>query len=339
MLNGDFTAITSPACNGGRQLTLTGGFVNNRIDASRLSPVTLNFLKHVPASADPCGKLVYGIPNNSTEHQGLAKVDYTINSNSSLFARYFYAVYDNPATYDGANVLTLSRTSQNNQVHSLVLGHNQVVSASTLNSLHVTFNRTLNDRPLPPYFSATDLGSKISSLVPGYVGVSVTGNGFSVGSGATNPGYFNSKGWQIADDLDIIRGAHQLSIGGNWILSRIETLNNRPTNGAFTFNGQGTGLSLADFMLGAVSGGFLQGNPVYDYDHSDYVGAYAQDNWRVAPNLTVNLGLRWEPFLPVKNTYSWVSHFDQARFDQNVHSTVYPLAPAGLMFPGDTGYP
>ena len=339
MLNGDFTAITSPACNGGRQLNLTGGFVDNRVDPSRLSPVTLKFLQHVPVSHDPCGRLQYGIPNNNSEHQGLAKVDYTFTSNSSLFARYFYAVYDNPATYDGTNVLTLSRTGQNNQVHSLVLAHNQVLSASTLNSLHVTFNRTLNDRPLPAYFSATDLGSRVSSLVPGYVGVSVTGNGFSVGSGATNPGYFNSRGWQVADDLDLVRGAHQLSIGGNWIRSRIETLNNRPTNGAFTFNGQGTGLSLADFMLGVVSGGFLQGNPVYDYDHSDYVGAYAQDNWRVASNVTVNLGLRWEPFLPVKNTYSWVSHFEQTRFDQNVHSTVYPLAPAGLMFPGDSGYP
>ena len=57
-------------------------------------------------------------------------------------------------------------------------------------------------------------------------------------------------------------------------------------------------------MLGIVSGGFVQGNPVYDYDHSDYVGAYAQDNWRVRPNVTVNLGLRWEPFLPVQNTDS-----------------------------------
>ena len=165
--------------------------------------MTLNFLKHVPVSTDPCGRLQYGIPNNSTEHQGLAKVDYTISANQSMFARYFYAVYDNPATYDGSNVLTLSRTGQNNQAHSLVVGHNLVLSSSTLNSLHVTFNRTLNDRPLPPYFSATDLGSRVFSLVPGYVGVSVTGNGFAVGSGATNPGYFNSKGWQIADDLDI----------------------------------------------------------------------------------------------------------------------------------------
>ncbi len=339
MLNGDFTAFASAACNGGTQRNLAGGFVNNRIDPSRLSPVALNFLKHVPVSDDPCGRLTYGIPNNNTEHQGLAKVDYTISANSSMFARYFYAVYDNPATYDGSNVLTLSRTGQNNQVHSLVLGHNQVLSASTLNSLHITFNRTLNDRPLPPYFSATDLGANIFSLVPQYVGVSVTGSGFSVGSGGTNPGYFNSKSFQIADDVDLIRGNHQLSLGANWIHSRIDTLNNRPTNGAFSFNGQTTGLSLADFMIGAVSGGFIQGNPVYDYDHSEYIGAYAQDNWRVAPNVTVNLGLRWEPFLPVQNTYAWVSHFDQTRFDQDVHSTVYPQAPAGLMFPGDAGYP
>src|SRR4051794_120298 len=339
MLQGDFTAFASAACNGGTARTLTGGFVNNRIDPSRLSSVSLNALKHIPVSTDPCGKVQYGIPNNSTEHQGLGKIDYTINSNSSLFVRYFYAVYDNPATYDGSNALTLSRTGQNNQAHSIVFGHNQVISASTLNSLHVTVNKTLNDRPLPQYFSATDLGAKVFSLVPGYVGLNVTGNGFSIGNGGTNPGYFNSRSFQVADDIDMVRGNHQFSVGGNWIHSRIETLNNRPTNGAFTFNGQGTGLSLADFMLGIVSGGFLQGNPVYDYDNSEYIGAYAQDNWRVRPNVTVNLGLRWEPFLPVKNTYGWVSKFDATRRDQNVHRTGNPQEPAGRRLPGDSGYP
>ena len=194
MLNGDFTAIASPACNGGTQRALTGGFVNNRIDPSRLSPVSLNFLEHVPVSPDPCGRLQYGIPNNSTEHQGLAKVDYTLSGNQSMFARYFYAVYDNPATYDGKNVLTLSRTGQNNQAHSVVFGHNLILSSSTLNSLHVTFNRTLNDRPLPEFFTATDLGSRVSSLVPGYVGVSVTGNGFAVGFGAHQSGVLQFQG-------------------------------------------------------------------------------------------------------------------------------------------------
>ena len=50
--------------------------------------------------------------------------------------------------------------------------------------------------------------------------------------------------------------------------------------------------------------------------------------------LSVNIGLRWEPFIPLRNTYSWASNFDQARFDQGVKSTVYPQAPAGLLLGG-----
>ena len=257
--------------------------MNNQIDPSRLSPIALNFAKYLPVDqADPCGKVQYGIPQNNTEHRALTKVDYTLNNQQSIFTRYLYAVYDNPATYDGKNVLTLSRTGQNNQAHSMVVGHNFVLS-SFVNALRVTYNKTLNDRPLPEFFTATDLGSKVYSPLPGYMGINVTGNGFAVGNGGTNPGYFDSDSWQLADDVDLLKGDHQISFGGNWIHTKIETLNNRPTNGAFTFNGQSTGLSLADFMMGALSGGFLQGNPVYDYDDHDYIGAYVQDDWRVAP--------------------------------------------------------
>src|SRR5262249_34441143 len=74
MLNGDFTAIASPACNGGRQLTLTGGFANDHIDPSRLSPGALNFLQHVPGSTHPCGRPPYGVPHNTRGHQGLATI-------------------------------------------------------------------------------------------------------------------------------------------------------------------------------------------------------------------------------------------------------------------------
>jgi hypothetical protein len=338
MRAGDFTEFASPACNGGRQVTLGGGFVGNRIDPSRLNPVSVAMLKYLPVPSDPCGRITYGIPDNNTEHQGLGKIDYNLTANQTMFARYMYAVYENPATYDGQNALTLSRTGQKNQVHSLVYGHNYVLSANRLNAFHFTYNTTINDRPLPEYFTATDLGSRVVSPLKGYVGIAVNGNGFTFGSGATNPGYFNSRGFQIADDFDWIRGGHQLSFGANWIRTRIETLNNRPTNGAFTFNGQTTGLGLADFMIGSVSN-FLQGNPVYDYDHNDYFGAYVQDNWRITSNLSLNAGIRWEPFLPIKNTYGWVSHFERGAFDAGTHSTVYPFAPAGLSFPGDPGYP
>ncbi|HYU77933.1 MAG TPA: carboxypeptidase regulatory-like domain-containing protein [Vicinamibacterales bacterium] len=339
MLNGDFTTFTSAACTAGRPVNLTGGFNNNQIDPSRLSPVALNFAKYLPASADPCGRVQYGIPNNNTEHQSIGKVDYTLSNRQNVFGRYLYAVYENPATFDGKNVLTLSRTGQKNEAHSVVVGHNLILSTSLINALRVTYNKTLNDRPLPEFFTATDLGSKVFSPLRGYMGINVSGNGFSVGSGGTNPGYFNSDSYQVADDVDFVRGDHQLSFGANWIHTKIETLNNRPTNGQFSFNGQGTGLPLADFMLGIVSGGVVQGNPVYDYDNHDYVGGYVQDDWRVRSNLSLNLGVRWEPFIPVRNTFGWVSHFDKARFDQGLRSNVYPQAPAGLIFPGDDGYP
>ena len=130
-----------------------------------------------------------------------------------------------------------------------------------------------------------------------------------------------------------MRGRHQLSFGGNWIRTKIETVNNRPTNGQFTFNGQSTGLGLADFMLGRVSN-FVQGNPVFDFDENDYVGAYVQDEWKLRQNLTLNVGVRWEPYLPIKNSLDYVSNFDEARFDAGIRSTVYPQAPAGLLFPG-----
>jgi hypothetical protein len=338
MLSGDFTAITAPSCSG-RQITLSPawGFTDNRIDPARFNAPAMKFLQKVPVSTDPCGRLQYGIPNNNTENQILAKVDYAATSNQTLFGRYLYAVYDNPATYDGQNVLTLSRTGQNNQAHSFVLGHNWVLSPTMINALHVTYNKTVNDRPLPEFFSPADLGINVYGPQPGFMGVTVT-NGFGIGAGGTNPGFFNSDSFQIANDTDIVRGRHQISFGGNWIRTKIETLNNRPSNGQFTFNGQTTGLGLADFMLGRMSG-FLQGNPVYDFDENDYVGAYVQDEWKARANLTLNAGVRWEPYLPIKNSLGYSSNFDKTRFDQGVRSRTYPQAPPGLFFPGDPEFP
>jgi hypothetical protein len=339
MLGGDFTQITSPACSG-KQINLlaSAGFVGNTINPALFNPVALNILKHIPVSTDPCGKVQYGIPNNSTEHQNLARGDYTINGNQTVFARYLYAVYDNPATYDGTNALTLSRTGQNNQVHSVVLGHNWILSRDLVNAFHGTFNKTLNDRPMPAFFSPTDVGSTVVGAIPSFMGVSVS-SGFSFGTGGTNPGYFNSNGYQLVDDVDWIRGKHQVSFGANWIHTNITTVNNRPSNGQFTFNGQSTGgLGLADFMLGRL-GSFLQGNPVYDNDHNNYIGAYVQDEWKLRANLTVNAGVRWEPYLPIKNSLGYVSNFDLGRFDAGTRSTVYPQAPPGLIFPGDAGFP
>ncbi len=91
--------------------------------------------------------------------------------------------------------------------------------------------------------------------------------------------------------------------------------NTRGVNGNLNFTGQystvgGTsGLGFADFVTGRLNA-FGQGRPFYDNDKSDYYGLYAQDAWRVGPHLTVNLGVRFEPYLPQRNTDGYVEAFE-----------------------------
>ena len=339
MRAGDFTGFASPACNGGRQITLAAPFVNNQLTPSNISPQALNFLKYVPTPADPCGRLQYGILANNNEHQAIGKMDYSFTEKHSLFGRYFFADYASPNPFDGVNVLEMSRVGQFNRAHSFVLGDTYLLSADTILSTHATVNRTRNNRVVDPYFSPADLGIQVYSLLKGFTGVSVTGNGFAIGAGATNPGYFNSTNYQLAEDVDLIRGAHQLALGVNFIHNNINTSNNRPTNGQFTFNGQVTGLPLADFMAGILSGGFVQGNPIFDNQRQNYIGLYLQDSWKLTRRLTLNSGVRWEPYLPMQHPFGWVSHFDQPAFVAGIRSAVYKNAPVGLTFPGDADYP
>src|SRR5262249_46869036 len=312
-------------------------FVNNKVSPSLFNQQALNFLKYVPASTDPCGRIQYGILNNNREHQIIGRIDYQFNANHSFYGRYFLGNYNNPVEWDGQNVLLANKTGVANQAQSIVLGDNYVLTPNTINSLHVTVNRTRNYRVLVPYFSPTDLGVQVYSLAPKFMGISVTG-GVTLGAGATNPGYFNSLSYQAAEDIDWIKGGHQIAFGVNWIYSIMNTLNNRPTNGQFTFNGQIYGLGYADFLTGAMSS-FVQGNPVYDNDRSHYFGLYLQDSWKVSPKLSVNYGVRWEPFLPESNVNGYAANFDLGRFVSNTRSSIYKNAPAGLYFPGDPGFP
>ena len=147
----------------------------------------MRFLENVPVATDPCGRLQYGIPNNNTEHQTLAKADYTMSSSQSLFARYLYAVYDNPATYDGTNVLTLSRTGQNNQAHSIVVGP----QLDALRRHHQRAARHLQQDAQRSAAAASSSRPRTSASTvygpqPGFMGVTVT-NGFSFGVGAHQP--------------------------------------------------------------------------------------------------------------------------------------------------------
>ena len=123
MLAGDFTAFTSPQCNGGRQVALRAPYVNNRIDPALFSPAALNIAKRLPSTTDPCGQITFDVKGDRDEKQTLARIDYQASAKHSFFGRYFLTRFTQPSGYAGGsdNVLKTVNQGANDWSHSLTL--------------------------------------------------------------------------------------------------------------------------------------------------------------------------------------------------------------------------
>jgi len=139
---GDFTAFTSPACNGGRQINLSAaqGFTNNRIAPSRFSPAALNIVTHLPLSADPCGKTTFGLLSNQTENLGVSRLDYQKSDRHALFSRFTVSDLNLPSTYDGKSALTVNATAAHYRVYSLALGDTFLIGSNIVSAFHAGAN-------------------------------------------------------------------------------------------------------------------------------------------------------------------------------------------------------
>ena len=146
MLRGDFTGITSPQCNNGRQITLlpSAGFVNNTIDPSRFDPVSLFIAKKLPTTNDPCGLFTFGVPANTSTAQYIGKGDYQLNAAHSIMARVLFTGETQPVPYELApdNILTTFDRGRSNLAQSYAIGDTWLVSPRTVLSTRITANYT-----------------------------------------------------------------------------------------------------------------------------------------------------------------------------------------------------
>lgn len=338
MMAGDFTTITSPACNAGRQINLRAPFVSNRIDPALFSRAAVNVTAKLPQAQNECGRVTYGIPQKLNQSQAVGKLDYQLSANHFLFGRYVATTHDIPPAHRlSDNILTTTNAGFDNLAQSYALGDTLLLGPNTLNAARVTVNRTAIARVHAPFFNAPSMGINIHSSLPDFMVLGVTG-GFTVGGNTQSLATFVTNSYQVSDDVNLVRGNHQFAFGGNVALWTVDQYAVNQDTGNLQFNGQATGLGLADFLVGRVSN-FNQGSPTDWATRQWYLGIYAQDTWRLSSRLTMNYGLRWEPFFPLHLTNGAVYGFDLERFRQGTKSTVIPNAPAGLYYPGDPGFP
>lgn len=339
MLQGNFQGFASPACNGGKQLNLPAPFEDNIIAPTLLNPSAVAVAKLLPEATNECGKVIYGPRSVYNSYQLLGRVDYQINEKNSLFVRYMNTAYNQPSpvSLPGASPLDATVAGHNQLATSATVGNTYLLSSTIVNSFRASFNRTASHTLGGSFFSGCDVGVQMYCYVPNETTISVPGS-FTVGGPLSVNAILTPTTYEINDDVSFVHGAHQLTFGFEAYQYRSTTAGNVYSQGTFTFGGVVTGSAMADFLLGDLSS-FTQGGPNVLLTRKNYVSSYAQDTWKVTSQFTLNLGLRWEPFIPQTMTNGAIYNFSLANFDAGIKSTVFTNAPAGLTFPGDPGFP
>jgi hypothetical protein len=356
MLDGDFSAVTAPPCApAGTTLnapffSTVGGVPNQANPFIPFSPISLALLndiyngvgsfKGIGIPTNPCGEVFVGFPASNTERQGLGRIDYRWSDKHSLFARYYVTNRDNPPASPSTGLLEGAITGQENWVQNLTLGDTYLFGSNTVNSVRVMGNRSTDTALLNSTPSLADLGvmnvyNVPSPPFPKFLGISVTG-GISLDYLPSIQPYDTIE---FRDDLNLVRGAHQLSFGTDYVNLRAFANTYLNANGDYTFAGVITGSPNADFLFGIPLLFNQAGSPVRSYQHQNVFDIYAQDAWKINRRLTITAGLRWDPFFGHSNPQGQVAQFSEAAYLSGQVSTVYPNMPPGLLYNGDPGGP
>ena len=338
MLAGDWTAFASPACNGGRTLTLRAPFVNNTISPALYDKASMAIVGHLSPTTDPCGRTNYPSRTEVDEGQTVGKIDYQWSANHSVFGRYMATSYRQPPPFSLIdNVLTTTVGGRDNLAQSFTLGDNYILSTHAVNAFRFAFNRTAIHRTSQDFFSFADVGVNTFSYMPHYLLLTITG-GFNLGGGTESESTFRTNTFQFGDDLQIIKGDHQFAFGGSGAYWKSTSLANVRSPGMFSFDGSAVGIGLADFMVGRPNQ-YIDAGPNNLFMTEWYLGLYAQDSWKVNDRTTLNYGLRWEPYFPQQVTNGAIYNFSLDGFKSGQRTSQFTNAPPGFTYPGDASFP
>lgn len=241
-------------------------------------------------------------------------------------------------------------TTTPSRAQAFVMNNAKTFGATAVNEARFSFFRTVLhlDNPAGSFADLSSLGFVTGEgtlgivPLPGYKQylpqITLSNINLNLGVPTLNTFQPNTT-YMVSDVFSKATGKHTWKFGGEFRYLQINERNYASPNGQFVFDGTVTGSDVADFLLGATSN--IGGNGPYTQaalqlldSRTRYGGAFAQDTWKVKPNLTLNLGLRWEVSMPFYDTQGKIQTFVPGQT-----STVFPLSPTGLVFPGDKGIP
>ena len=305
---------------------------NNTIPASQFNPLSLAVLQFIPLPTS--GNTIFvAPPNNDNDHQTLARIDHQFSEKNRISGRFWNSQASAPGYLNPTNYLE-NATAHTWLNRSVSITDTHVFGPSLINEVLFGFNRTDNlNTPMYPSKTLTQLGAKLYNDNMAQYYVNISGYFGTLNTGDTNG--FKRDEFQILDTVRLSKGKHQLSMGFEYGRGADTVVNNFRSNGQFAFNSTApfTGDAFADFLIGRYYT-LTQGAGEYRDTRINRVSAFAHDTYKVTRRLTLDLGVRWEPYLPYTDLNGKIAVYKPGQ-----KSTRFVNAPPGIVFAGDSGTP
>jgi len=312
------TRVFVPDAQGNPKAVSATQFPGNKIPASQLHPISKQLLEFYPAATVPGDSILSNYQRNSSRpidsEQFTQRIDFAESSSSSWFGRLSWG-----DEYEGdASAFESSEGRVQTRTWQTVLSNTRTFGTSVVNEFRFGYNQFQNDRVGHYAYIRNVQGElPIKGLPPagpdswGAPSISFGSSGLS-GRSESDPHITRNHTFQWLDTVSIVRGKHSMKLGGEFRRDRINEFGNLKSAGELQFheqatfdpaNRQKTGYGFASFMLGWTSESAF----VYAAANSMFRGSagalFFQDDWKITPKLTMNIGIRYENSPPKYDKY------------------------------------
>lgn len=343
-LNGDFSALLTVNPNNPFNKVEhiidpeTGKpFPGNQIPTQRFDPASLTLTNKYLPRATGAGQVLYTQPTSQNIDQISLRIDHRLGNSDNLVGRYYRDHIHLSPTNPPGNLLAYN-PGLDQPFNNLMVQETHTFRPTLLNQASFT----LSDVPTNKTFSSdspnvASFGVSLPWLPTDKWLQSINISGaFNISGGAKGP--FNTRNTGFQDNLSWVHNKHNIDIGVSFGHASVDLGDQFQAQGAFTFNATATNNQIASFLLGTLNS-FTQGYGEYKNNRNNFWAFYFNDNVHATQRLTLNYGLRYEPYTPWKEIHGRTEQFRIDNFTAGIRSTMFPNAPPGLLFPGDPGMP
>ena len=336
MKTGNFSELR-PTLTDPKVAGQAGCITSNTVAASCIDPVAVKLATLYPAPNLPSAvarlgqpgswtgatnyQFQYSVPTDNTSLD--VRIDHNFSPNQRAFARYSKFSVDrqdppwtgNPIAGNGNFATQYVIRGQ-----STAVAWTSVLGSAMLNEVRGGFSRDNAHSTMVGLESGQSLAADygLNGIPPspnnaGIPPINVTGL-TRLGSSPFRPQFQVSQAWQLVDTLSWLKGNHSFKFGYEHRHTSDNFLDLTAPQGQIAASGiysGNVGLGFADFLLGDISTAqYTTPTVVHNYQYSS--NFFAQDNWRIKPNLTITYGLRYELFSPILNHQNAMSNFTPA---------------------------